>query len=115
MIGVTVLIRAYESADLVEAAARSALMQKGVDVSVVVFDDSASNAVEDRLRGPELDCVGYVRHKRTGRPVDNWNDALASVATGHVVLLHQDECFTHPRALVDGIIALKRWSANVYV
>jgi hypothetical protein len=113
--GVTVLIPAYENAELVEVAARSAVMQQGIDVSVFVFDDSVSNAVEDRLRNMSADRLTYVRHQRTGRPIDNWNDALASVTTGHVVLLHQDECFTHPNALAEGITAMEGQSGSVYI
>lgn len=112
---VTVLIPAYENAELVEAAVRSVVMQRGVDVRVLVSDDSESSAVEDRVRSLGVDYIAYIRHRRTGQPVDNWNDALASVSGGYVVLLHQDECFMHPEALAYGVSALKARRDSIYI
>lgn len=105
---VDVLIPAYESPALVRTAILSALMQRGVDLRVVVSDDSVSAAVEDVVKGFNHDRVQYTRHQRTGRPVDNWNAVLRSARADYIVLLHQDEAFTRPEALLDGIQLLRR-------
>ena len=106
---VDVLIPAYESPELVKAAIQSALMQRGVDVRVVVSDDSESAAVEVVVKGFNSEHVQYTRHQRTGRPVDNWNAVLHSARADYVVLLHQDETFTRPDALLDGVQVLRRF------
>ncbi len=109
MAQVSVVIPAYEDADLFRRALRSALDQEEADVEVVVSDDSGSEAIaaEVAAAGPDP-RVRYLRGPRTGVAADNWNAGLDKARAPLQVLLHQDEWFIDPRYLRRAADALAR-------
>ena len=105
---ISCVIPAYEQRDLFMRCLTSACAQTGVDLEVVVTDDSGSDAI----RTPTLDLAGtfpfirYVEGPRTGNPVDNWNHGLDQARGVLLVLAHQDEYFIDPNYLGRAVAAM---------
>jgi glycosyltransferase involved in cell wall biosynthesis len=58
-------------------------------IELIVTDDSTSDIVKIYLQ--EFQHIHYVKHERTGNPVDNWNHGIKLSNGRYFWLLHHDE------------------------
>jgi len=102
---ITCVIPTYESIELAARAITSAVAQRGVDVEVIVSDDSRSSVVADLVAAlsPLYPSLRYVRGPQSGNPVENWNHGLRSGQAPFLILLHHDEFFIDPEYLARAV------------
>jgi len=98
---ISCVIPAYENAALFRLCLDSARAQTGVDLEIIVTDDSGSGAIAALTReAAQSDPrIRYIEGARTGNAVDNWNHGLDATRGALAVLLHQDERFIDPTYL----------------
>lgn len=99
MVAISVVIPTFEDAELAFSAIESCLAQSGVDLEVLVTDDSTSDEVKRAVAIVDDPRVRYMRHQSTGTASDNWNFGISQAAGRYIVLLHHDELFIQPDAL----------------
>lgn len=90
---ISVVVPAFESADLVSECLASLHRQRGVRAEIIVSDDSRTDVLRTLCLGPG---VQRLEGARTGNPVDNWNHGLAHASAELRVLVHQDEVLLDP-------------------
>ena len=90
---ISVVIPAYENAELMSDCLASIARQREVRADVIVSDDSRTDAI-----GPIIgsSCFRLVEGARTGNPVDNWNHGLDQAGAEIRLLVHQDEWLIDP-------------------
>jgi len=96
---ITCVIPAFEQPGLLARALTSVVSQGGVDLEIIVADDSRDGAVRERVRGFAVPSVRYLDGARSGNPVDNWNLGLRAARAGACLLVHQDEFLIDPTYL----------------
>jgi glycosyltransferase involved in cell wall biosynthesis len=107
---ITCVIPTFQAPDLVGLCLASVLAQRGVDLEVVVTDDSPSDAVRTLIGGrPGMQGrVIYTQGPRSGNPVHNWNQGLSLATAPLRLVVHQDEQLADPdylRRAVDALVA----------
>lgn len=105
---ISCVIPAFEQVDLFRRCLTSACAQTGVEIEVIVTDDSASDAIRalTLTLASTHRFVRYVRGPRTGNAVDNWNSGLDHARGELLVLVHQDEYFVAPTYLRRAVAAM---------
>jgi glycosyltransferase involved in cell wall biosynthesis len=102
-----VCIPSFEHPIGVERALQSLALQTFRDFSVLVSDDSASNAVRDVVRGFEQQLpLTYVRNAPPRGVPDNWNAWVGAGDSEYVQVLHHDDWLTQPDSLAKLVGAL---------
>lgn len=95
---VSAILPAYQTAHLFRPCLCAVLAQTGVDLEILVCDDSPADGlralVETEARGDSR--VRYLAGARTGNPVDNWNQGLDAAAGEACVVVHHDEVLPGP-------------------
>ena len=114
---ISCIIPTFENRDLVAACLASACGQTGVDLEIIVTDDSHSDGVATLARetAARFANLRYVVGPRSGNPVDNWNHGLDLARHDLRVVLHQDEVFLDPTYLDRAVRALARSKAPAAV
>lgn len=90
---VSVVIPAYEAPALVRAALNSVVAQEGVQVQIIVSDDSHGDEIAElvsEVAGAHPD-LRWFRGPQTRVAADNWNHGLDQATAPLKVVLHQDE------------------------
>ena len=105
---ISCVIPAYEQHELLMRCLTSACAQTGVDLEVIVTDDSASDAIRASTLALARThpFVRYVEGPRSGNAIDNWNHGLDQARGALLVLAHQDEYFVDPTYLRRAVRAL---------
>ena len=90
----SIVIPTYNNLELLQRALASALQQQGVEMEVIVTDDSSTSDIADYIASLD-DCRLRYCHNQPGLgAVRNWNHGL-SMATGqYVILMHHDEAMS---------------------
>jgi glycosyltransferase involved in cell wall biosynthesis len=102
-----VCIPSFEYPIGVERALQSLTLQTFRDFSVVVSDDSASNAVRDVVRGFEQKLpLTYVRNSPPRGMPGNWDAWVGAGDSEYVQLLHHDDWLAQPDSLAKLVEAL---------
>lgn len=96
---ITCVIPAFEQPGLLARCLTSVIAQSGVDLEIIVADDSRDSAVRERVRDFAVPSVLWLEGARTGNPVDNWNLGLAQARAPICVLVHHDEFLLAPTYL----------------
>jgi len=106
---ISCVVPAYENPDLVVRCLTSLAAQSGVEVEIILTDDSTTARVGDLARSLAdlLPHLRYVAGPRTGNPVENWNAGLSLASAPHHILVHQDEFLVDPTYLRRAVEALK--------
>lgn len=104
-LAITCVIPTFESIDLAARAITSAIMQRDVDLEVVVSDDSRSSVIADFVAAlsPLYPALRYLRGPQTGNPVENWNHGLTQGRGSYLILLHHDEFLVDPHYLARAV------------
>lgn len=92
MSSVSVFVPCYNYGRFLEASVRSALDQPGVDVRVLVLDDTSTDetpAVAERLSADRR--VSYVRHRTNQGHIATYNEGIEWADGDYVVLLSADD------------------------
>lgn len=90
---VSCVIPSYENLGMFSRSILSVISQEGVDIEIIVSDDSQSSVILDfvsllRKRYPE---IRYISGARSGNPVENWNWGMNVAKGKYVHVLHHDE------------------------
>ena len=114
---ISCVIPAYEQRELFIRCLTSACAQTGVDVEVIVSDDSSTDAIRTvTLEWAKTHpFVRYVQGPRNGNAVDNWNHGLDRARGALLVLTHQDEHFVDPTYLRRAVAAMADPSVTAVV
>ena len=114
---ISCVIPTFENRDMVAACLASACRQTGVDVEIIVTDDSRTDIIADLTRetAARHPNVRYEVGPRSGNPVDNWNHGLEHARHDLRVVLHQDETLLDPTYLNRAVRALARSKAPATV
>lgn len=105
---ISCVIPAFEQPELFGRCLSSACAQTGVDLEIIVSDDSASDVVArlTRERAETHAVIRYVRGPKSGNAVDNWNHGLDQARGDVLVVAHQDEYFIDPTYLRRAVAAM---------
>lgn len=103
----SVVIPTYNNAELFQGAIDSVLKQKGINIEIIVSDDSKTDIVElivhsisEKLlkEAKNIDSsnsykktLHYTRSQNSNGAVDNWNRGLSFAKGNYILLLHHDE------------------------
>lgn len=98
----SLVLPAYNDLQLFKGAFESVVQQRGVDLEIVVVDDSESdviaNYVQPLAKTPEILSspaaslkIRYSRSAEKKGAVHNWNRGLSLAAGEYIILLHHDE------------------------
>ncbi|MGI9170120.1 MAG: glycosyltransferase family 2 protein [Caulobacteraceae bacterium] len=114
---VSCVIPAFDSPELLARCLASAASQKGVDLEIVVTDDSPGGAVAKFVAGfaPALPNLRYLQGPRSGNPVENWNHGLDAARGRLCVLVHHDEFLVDPHYLARAAARLDESGAAAVV
>ena len=106
---VSCVVPSYENLHLLSRCLISILTQEGVDLEVIVSDDSRSSAIADLVAflQPRFPALRYTAGARSGNPVDNWNMGLDAARGRYVVVVHHDEFFLHAGVLAQAVSMLE--------
>ncbi len=90
---ISCIIPAYEHLDQFGRCLLSLIAQQGVDLEIIVSDDSRSSRIADLCTALTefAPAVRYVAGPRSGNPVDNWNAGLDLARGRYAIVVHQDE------------------------
>ena len=107
---ISCVIPAYEAVDLVAACLASIADQRGVDLEIILTDDSRSAAARARLGDlcAAAPNARYIAGARTGNPLENWNAGLAAARAPLVLMIHQDERLIDPHYLRRAVDLMRR-------
>lgn len=94
---VSVIVAAFNAADLVEAAVASALAQRGVEVEVIIVDDASSDDTLARVRGLGDRRVTVIARDRNGGPAAARNTGLAAAQGTWIAVLDADDAMEPDR------------------
>lgn len=102
---VSCVIPCYENLPLFSRCLMSIVTQQGVDLEVIVSDDSRSAVISDfvALLQQQFPSIRYVAGPRTGNPVENWNNGLDASRGRHCIIIHHDEFLVDPNFLRDAV------------
>lgn len=90
----SIVIPTYNNLKLFRRALASALQQQGVEMEVIVTDDSSTSDIADYMASLDDRRLRYCHNRLGLGAVRNWNHGL-SMATGqYVILMHHDEAMT---------------------
>ena len=105
---ISCVIPAYEQHALFMRCLTSACAQTGVDLEVIVSDDSSTDAIRTSTLewAKTYPFIRYVDGPRSGNAVDNWNHGLDQARGALLVLTHQDEHFVDPTYLRRAVAAM---------
>lgn len=93
---VTVVIPHYNYGQYLPVAVSSALDQTGVDIEIIIVDDSSTDGsieVARRLAAQD-DRITLVEHPENMRHIRTYNDGLSRATGDYVVLLSADDALT---------------------
>lgn len=98
---VSCVIPSFENLAMFSRCVLSALTQEGVDLEVVVTDDSRSQDIADfvQMLQSHFGNLRYVQGPRSGRPIENWNAGMDAAQGKFIHLMHQDEFMVDRRFL----------------
>jgi glycosyltransferase involved in cell wall biosynthesis len=107
---ISVVIPAYESDDLVRQALESVISQEGVEMEIIVTDDSATPRIAELTKAiaRHQGAVRWIPGPRSGVAAENWNHGLSQARFPAKVVLHQDERYVDRRFLRRALDALAR-------
>lgn len=89
----SIVIPTYNNLPLFQNALKSVRNQEGVDIEIIVVDDSNSNEIEVYVQSLNDQRIIYRHNNPSLGAVPNWNFGLSLVHGKHVILLHHDEAF----------------------
>jgi len=97
---VSICIPAYEDADGLSRLLKSICKQDYKNIEVIISDDSKSDAC--KKVSDEFDAlldIKYLRHKASGRPADNWNNAVRNAKGKYIKMMLHDDFFNKNYAI----------------
>ncbi len=111
----SIIIPTCNHLPLARRAIGSVRCQQGVEVEVVVCDDSTDNGIEQYVQSLADSRIRYVHNRPALGAVSNWNAGLRQ-ATGHYcIVLHHDEALTGQDYLARLWQTLRQTDAEVAV
>lgn len=103
----SVVIPTYNNAELFQGAIESVLKQKGINIEIIVTDDSKTDVIEvivhsiaesllkeannNGSSSSNQKTIHYTRSRNSKGAVDNWNRGLSFARGNYILLLHHDE------------------------
>lgn len=114
---ISCVIPCYENLHLFSRCLISILTQEGVDLEVIVSDDSRSSAIADFVASlePRFPALRYMPGARSGNPIDNWNRGLDAARGRYCVVIHHDEFFLHAGVLARALSMLEADRSDVVI
>lgn len=90
----SIVIPAYNNLPLLQRALSSALQQQGVQLEVIVTDDSTMPDIEQYMTTVSDPRLRYVHNQPSLGAVSNWNSGLRMATGEYIILMHHDEALT---------------------
>ena len=92
----SIIIPAYNNLPLLRRALDSVLRQQGVEMEVIVSDDSTNSGIADYVSTLGDPRLHYHHHDKADSAIANWNSGLAKASGSHLILMHHDEAMATP-------------------
>lgn len=114
---VSCVIPCYENLQLFSRCLVSILTQEGVDLEVIVSDDSRTSEIANFVSTlePHFPALRYFPGTRSGNPVENWNRGLDAARGRYCVVIHHDEFFLSSDVLAQAISSMEAEQNDVVI
>lgn len=87
----TIAICTYNRASLLQKMIRSLLAQSDLDFYTCILDDCSTDSTEEICRSHESDTFRYIRNETNIGFNGNYNKAIETAKTTHVLITHDDD------------------------
>ena len=90
----SIVIPVFNNLELFRRALQSVLLQQGVEMEIIVTDDSTTAAIADYVNGLNHPQLRYFHNQPGLGAVSNWNHGLSKAQGDYVILMHHDEAMS---------------------
>jgi len=111
----SIVIPTYNNLDLLKKALLSALVQKNVEIEIIIVDDSVDTVIEEYINFIDNIKVRYFHNTPSRGAVKNWNYGLSLAKGDFVILLHHDESFLNEDYLSRCFVIIKKNNSEIVI
>ena len=90
----SIVLPVFNNLELFRRALGSTLQQQGVEMEIIVTDDSTNTAIADYVASLNHPQLRYFHNQPGLGAVSNWNHGLSKAQGDYVILMHHDEAMT---------------------